>query len=63
MKATSRASAPHSPAMIIIAVAPPGQQPQMLVDAGIAPVRAIVQPSALAAASIEKTAARKTGQS
>ena len=63
MKATRRASAPNSAAMITIADAAPGHEPHTLVVPGMTRQRLMTKPRKLLAATIAKTTARMTGHS
>jgi hypothetical protein len=63
MKATSRASAPNSAAMITMTAAAPGDEPQTPVVPGMTRQRLMTQPRKLLAAMIAKTTPRMIGQS
>ena len=62
MKATSRGSAPKSPAISIMAEAPPGAVPQMAVVPGSTLKRVSSQPMAVLVPRMARPTPRKSGQ-
>ncbi len=63
MKSTSRASAPNSAAMMTMAAAAPGEEPQTLVVPGMTRQRLMTKPRTLLAAMMAKTTLKMMGQS